>query len=156
MNLLVHVSAGALVGQMTGSPILAFIYGILSHILLDLIPHGDNQLYQRYKRKEVSTKKVMAMTVLDSIACIVFVLIFLNLGLYDSKLVITMAMLGSVIPDIFIGFYELSLPNPPKILKIIHKWHFKNHDFFSDKRDLSFKNGLLLQLIIFLVLLKIL
>ncbi|MBU1179507.1 hypothetical protein KJ885_01040 [Patescibacteria group bacterium] len=156
MHLIVHATAGALVGQATGNPWLGFIYGVLSHIILDMIPHGDSSLYQRYKRKEISTKKVMATTVLDSIAAIVFVIIIFNLGIYGSKLVTSMAILGAIIPDVMIGLYELASPKAPKFLKIIHKWHFKNHDLFASRRDFSWKNGFLLQIIIFFVLLKIL
>lgn len=156
MNLLVHASAGALVGQYTGNPYLAFFGGLLSHIILDIMPHGDSQLYQKYKKGELSTKKVMALTILDGIATVVFVLIFFSLEIHKSTIVTASAIIGSVLPDVLIGFYELLSPKAPKWLKIVHKWHFKNHDYFAIKHDLSFKNGLLLQLIFFLVLVKIL
>jgi len=156
MNLLVHASAGALVGQYTGNPYLGFIYGFISHVILDVIPHGDSQLYKKYKSGELSAKKAMALTVIDSVTTVVFVLVFFSLGIHKSTLVTAMAIIGSVIPDIFIGFYELLSPKAPKWLQVIHKWHFKNHDYFAIKHDLSFRNGLILQLIIFLVLIKIL
>jgi len=156
MNLLVHASAGALIGQYTGNPYLAFFSGVMSHIILDIIPHGDSQLYKKYKSGELSTKKAMALTILDSIATIVFVLIFFSLEIHKSTIVTAMAIIGSVIPDVLMGFYELLSPKAPKWLETAHKWHFINHDYFAIKHDLSFKKGLLLQLIVFLVLIKIL
>ena len=153
MHLVVHATAGALVGQATGNPWLAFVYGILSHIILDMIPHGDSNLYKRYKNKEFSVKKAMANTILDSIAAIVFVIVVFNLGIYQTKLVTSMAILGAIIPDVMIGLYELFSPNPPKILKTIHKWHFINHDLIAKRRDFKWKSGKLLQLVVFLILL---
>ncbi len=156
MHLIVHAGAGAIVGQATGNPWLAFLFGILSHIVLDVIPHGDSNLYKKYKNKELSTKKAMAGMALDSIASIVFVLLVFNLGIYNSKLVTSMAILGAIIPDVMIGLYELSYPKTPKIIKTIHKWHFKNHDLIASKYDLSWKNGKIFQIIILFVILKML
>lgn len=154
MRLVVHAAAGALVGQTTGNPWLGFVFGILSHIILDIIPHGDSHLYQKYKNKELSVKKAMAGTVLDSIAAIVFVVLIFNFGIYSAKLVTSMAILGAIIPDVMIGLYELFSPKTPKILKTIHKWHFKNHDLIAARRDFKWKHGQMLQIIIFLILLR--
>lgn len=153
MNLLVHAGAGVLVGQATGNPILAFICGLISHIILDVIPHGDSHMYKRYKNKELSMKKAMAGTMLDAIATVIFVILIFNLGIYHTKLVTSMALIGAIIPDVLIGIYELSLPNAPKFLRVIHKWHFKNHDLIAEQYDLSFKNGLLLQVVFLLIFL---
>jgi hypothetical protein len=154
MNLTVHAAAGAIVAQYTGNPVLAFLFGILSHILLDMIPHGDSAMYVKYKNKELSARKAAAKTILDAILAIVLAVIFFNLPLPSSNLVLSMAIIGAIIPDVFIGFYELSLPRTPKFLKIIHKWHFKNHDLIAKKFDLSVKQGLLFQIIIFLLLMR--
>jgi len=154
MNLTVHAAAGAIVAQYTGNPILGFFYGLLSHIILDMIPHGDSAMYIKYKNKEISTRKAAAKAILDAIGAIILAVIFFNLSLPSSDLVLSMAIVGAVVPDVFIGFYELSYPRVPKFLKIIHKWHFKNHDLIAKKFDLSVKQGLLFQIILFLLLLR--
>lgn len=154
MNLLVHTTAGAIVAQYTGNPILGFFYGLLSHILLDMVPHGDSLMYKKYKNKELSAKKAAARTILDSIASIILVVVFFNISLPSSGWVLSMAIIGAVIPDVLIGLYELWDPHEPKILRIIHKWHFKNHDLIAKKIDFSLKHGLLLQVIIFLLLMR--
>lgn len=156
MNLLVHAGAGALIAQYTGSPTLAFIYGVLGHFFLDIIPHGDSQLYQRYKRKEVSPKKVMALTIIDAVTTVIFIVVYFNLDLYKSLLISSMAIVGSIIPDILIGFYEVLDPNAPRWLKFVHKWHFKNHDLIAQKWDFSLTGGLMMQALVFLLLIKIL
>lgn len=156
MTILIHTATAMVIGQYTGNPILAFIGGIISHIFLDLIPHGDNNAYQRYKRKELSAKKAMAMMVLDAIASIIFVLIFFNLDISRSNFVTSAAILGGILPDILIGFHELLEPRIPKWLKVIHKWHFLNHDLIAQKYDISRKNGIIMQILFFFILLKIL
>jgi len=156
MTLLVHAATGALIGQYTQNPFLAFFYGLLSHIILDAIPHGDSEIYQKYKNKEISSKKAMAITIIDAVLAIVFVLIFFALDINPSNLTSSMAIIGAIIPDIFIGFYELTCPRPPKILQVIHRWHFKNHDFVAKKHDFTFKKGLAVQTIVFLILIKLL
>lgn len=154
MNLLVHTTAGVIVAQYTRNPLLGFLYGFLSHLILDMIPHGDSLMYKRYKNKELSVKKAAAKTVLDAIASIILAVIFFNINLPSSDWVLSMAIIGAVIPDVLIGLYELWEPRAPKILKTIHKWHFKNHDLIAKKFDLSLKHGLLLQVIIFLLLMR--
>lgn len=154
MNLTVHAAAGAIVAQYTKNPILGFFCGFLSHILLDMIPHGDSALYVKYKNKELSVKKAAAKAILDAVLAIILVVIFFNLSLPGSNMVLSMAIVGAVIPDVFIGIYEVLFPRVPKFLKIIHKWHFKNHDLIAKKFDLSVKQGLLFQIIIFLLLMR--
>ncbi|MDO8462787.1 MAG: hypothetical protein Q7S96_00735 [bacterium] len=44
MFLTVHATAGAAVGALTGNPILGFLFGVISHFTLDIIPHGDENL----------------------------------------------------------------------------------------------------------------
>lgn len=154
MNLLVHTTAGVIVAQYTRNPFLGFLYGFLSHLILDMIPHGDSLMYKKYKNKELSARKAAAKTILDSIASIVLAVVFFNFNLPSSDWVLSMAIVGAVIPDILIGLYELLEPRAPKILKTVHKWHFKNHDLIAKKFDLSMKHGLLLQVIIFLLLMR--
>ncbi len=154
MNLTVHVAASAIVAQYTGNPFIGFFYGLLSHIILDMVPHGDSAMYKKYKNKELSAKKAAAKTVLDAVIAIILAVVFFNLPLPSSNLVLSMAIVGAVIPDIFIGLYELSLPRAPKFLKIVHGWHFKNHDLVAKKFDFSLKHGLLLQIIILLLLMR--
>lgn len=154
MNLLVHTTAGVIVAQYTRNPFLGFLYGFISHVILDLIPHGDSMMYKKYKNKEISVKKAAAKTVLDAVVSIVLVVIFFNINLPSSDWVLSLAIVGAVIPDILIGFHELLDPRAPKWLKIVHKWHFKNHDLIAKKFDFTLKHGLLFQTIVFLLLIQ--
>lgn len=154
MNLLVHTTAGVIVAQYTRNPLLGFFYGLISHLILDLIPHGDSAMYKKYKNKEISVKKAAAKTVLDAIISIVLAVIFFNVNLPSSDWILSWAIIGAVIPDVLIGLYEFMDPRAPKWLRIIHKWHFKNHDLIAKKFDLSLKHGLLFQTIVFLLLMQ--
>ena len=44
MFLTVHAPAGALVGAFAPDPVSAFVLGVLSHAVLDIIPHGDEAI----------------------------------------------------------------------------------------------------------------
>ena len=105
---------------------------------------------------EVSAKKAIAGSIIDSICTIIFVLVFFNLDLNTSNLISSMAIAGAIVPDILIGFHEIAYPNPPKILRLIHRWHFKNHDLIAAKFDFSLKKGRMMQVVLFLILMKLL
>ena len=42
MIVTVHVVAGGVIGELVGNPAAAFLLGIISHFILDSIPHFDN------------------------------------------------------------------------------------------------------------------
>jgi hypothetical protein len=44
MTLTTHATLGAVIGRATGNPVLAFIFGFISHFLIDMVPHGDTGL----------------------------------------------------------------------------------------------------------------
>lgn len=44
MFLTVHAVAGAAVGVLAGGPLVGFAASVLSHAILDIIPHGDEHL----------------------------------------------------------------------------------------------------------------
>ena len=47
MTLTTHAAAGIVVAYWTGDPMLGFFAAILSHFILDMIPHGDEFIYWR-------------------------------------------------------------------------------------------------------------
>ena len=48
----VHVFAGLAIGRQIANPIVAFIVGIISHIILDAIPHWDGDKGKKYEDRE--------------------------------------------------------------------------------------------------------
>jgi hypothetical protein len=53
MILATHAIAGAAVGRLAGNPILAFIFGLASHFILDAIPHWQYELKSRTRSDDI-------------------------------------------------------------------------------------------------------
>ena len=56
MFLTVHAATGILIGKYTGNIYLAFIAGFLSHLILDIIPHGDQLILNSEPEKILKDK----------------------------------------------------------------------------------------------------
>lgn len=48
-----HLIVGGTVGQLIGNPIVAFIVGIISHFILDHIPHTDHSRNKSHIREAI-------------------------------------------------------------------------------------------------------
>ena len=48
MFLTPHTLTGLAIARYTGDPLLVFVFAIIGHFVLDVIPHGDNGLYDRF------------------------------------------------------------------------------------------------------------
>ena len=44
MTLTTHATVGAVIGYAIGEPLAGFVLGFLSHVQLDMRPHGDYRL----------------------------------------------------------------------------------------------------------------
>lgn len=107
MFLTVHATAGALVGSLTGNPVSAFALGVLSHAVLDIIPHGDEALGPQCTGKTCTHREevrfMLKLAIVDAMV-MVFVLAFVFVPWRTTP---TFPMLagfaGGVIPDILQG-----------------------------------------------------
>ena len=77
MYITVHAAAGAAVGTLTGNPLLAFIGGFVSHLILDMIPHGDETI-KKWKLFKTIRARVTAAALLDFAGVILALLFLLN------------------------------------------------------------------------------
>ena len=116
MFLTVHSSSGLIIGSLTGNPILAFLFGLISHFIIDAIPHGDTSL--RHGRDEKQRISIMAkIGSADSIITISYLLIIFYFHKELLTLSIILAVIGALLPDFISGFYMLT---KIKILKPIY------------------------------------
>ena len=68
MFLTVHATLGITVGQTTGNIFLAFFAGLLSHFVLDVIPHGDTEMLEDQSQiSEKESKKLLILGITDGI-----------------------------------------------------------------------------------------
>lgn len=121
-----HLVTGAAIGMVTGSPVRAFIFGLLSHVLLDAIPHHDHRKVRN--------------CVLDILGGS---LIFAALYIYWQP---DQAMLwgaaGGVIPDLEIALYHFGY---------IRRRVFPSHNGLAPHSGAAPVRGVLIQLLFIFV-----
>lgn len=139
MYLSVHATVGAIVGQQTGNPILAFGAGFASHLLLDIIPHGDGE-----KSGMPQTNKTIMIAASIDLTALTLITLWLYRhtgGTIFSPTLIAGA-LGGMLPD------ALQLPY---LLSNGRKWNWyqRIHNFFHNmivsKWDIPYPIGIILQ-----------
>lgn len=153
MTLTTHAAIGAAIGTAVGDPALGFILGAASHFLVDMIPHGDNQLgdlFRVHKRRKLAVTYVT----LDAIIAMYLILtVFAAQAAGTPNITFSAAIAGSVLPDLLVGLSEATRYAP---LKKFAKFHFFFHDFFSRKHgDIKLKYALVAQACFIVVLMKL-
>src|SRR3989338_1914445 len=109
MTLTTHATLGALIGATIGSPLAAFAIGLLSHFLIDMIPHGDRELYAAHKSKR-GQRRAYAFVTLDAIVAIIAVALMMASSAHVFGLSIALGIIGSLFPDLLNGLYEAWAP----------------------------------------------
>lgn len=146
MTLTTHATVGAVIGHVVGVPALAFVFGFISHFLIDMIPHGDTGLSDNFRVHKRKQKQAVAFVVIDSIAAIFFVLLLANVKDIVSIQAFTWGIAGSVLPDLLIGIYEIT---KTRFLKWFNTMHFFFHDYFTKRRgDVPLYYALLAQIVL--------
>jgi len=165
MILASHIIVSGLLGAKTNNYFLAIIFGLLSHYILDLIPHWDSYLSPEFKAKAKAEDgkfikekffwEEISKTVIDVSIGLGLLFIFLENSSYIN------------ITAVFISVFFGILPDPLQLLYLMTKWRFIkwNFDFqefihFSihSKINQKFWPGIIIQAItaalVFLVLRK--
>ena len=144
MTLTTHAVIGAVIGGATGNPQLAFWLSFVSHFLVDIIPHGDRDMYEGHKSK-TAQKRALAYVTTDAAVAVIVVALMLALSPERTlTFAIAAGIIGSVLPDVITGYYELF---EPRWLTWFHKMHFFFHNLVSDRTgDIPLRYGLAGQL----------
>lgn len=152
MTLTTHAAIGAAIGSAVGNPVLGFILGAASHFLVDMIPHGDNQLADLFRIHKKKRKLAVAYVTVDAVLAMYLVMTVFLVRTNGTHTAYAAAVAGSVLPDLLVGLSDLWRTTA---LKKFCKFHFFFHDFFSRKHgDFPLKYALLGQAIFIAVLLK--
>ena len=150
MFLTTHAVLGAIAGEFAPHPLIAFLMGFVTHLLSDMIPHGDSNLYENYKNKS-SVAKSIAYVVIDAIIAI-FVVVWMFSSLpVDNAYNRAFGILGGLLPDLLVGLSEFIKFS---LLSKFVKLHFYFHNFFTSRyKDISLHEGLTLQMffLVFLI-----
>ncbi len=127
MMLTTHVMVGATLALTLAPdrPWLAFVLGFVSHLLIDVIPHGDAEMYTKYQKGQ-QIRLALAYNAIDAVVAIVLIGILLNLPLGEmSRGIATLGIFGGVLPDLLAGLREVA---KSRWLEAFHRIHFFFHD----------------------------
>jgi len=126
MVLTPHMLIGAAIGSQVSSSWLAFLFGLISHYLIDSIPH-----WEYIDRANASDPGHVKQILLDFVIGIILIL---ALVWSDLNMIIVIAVMGSILPDFLHGMcYNFNI----KWLKPHLLMHHKIHSF----KRLSFWQG---------------
>ena len=142
MFLIIHSLVGSVLGHLILSPVMAFFVGVLSHFLLDMIPHGDDQL-KKYLGD--SHLKHMMIGAMDGMLALIMLLAVANIVGFRQS--ILFGALGGILPDLIWGIPALF---KRKTLKWYESFHHNMH--FVVKKRLPLVPGFLLQILVIVFL----
>ncbi|MFC1553865.1 hypothetical protein ACFL7D_04450 [candidate division KSB1 bacterium] len=138
MFLTTHASAGFLLGTVFQNPVLSFSAGMLSHIMMDMIPHDRKDEHVRdYPKDKLPEKKMLKYRTKVSLLDSAIVLIIIWYGWYFNTnnlnntgfpLSIYAGIFGGLLPDVItslVFFYD------NRLLRIYHKFHLNIHFVIS-------------------------
>jgi hypothetical protein len=143
MFMTVHAAAATIIGKQVNSSIIAFLLGLLSHFVLDMIPHGDERLGKRFFGQRLKMLynqgelKFMALYSSTDSFVLAFFLIYLfkNFEFASSNTVIW-AIVGGLLPDAIALLDKLT---GFKIFKWFNNFHIANHKYLVEKFDWDWK-----------------
>jgi len=150
MTLTTHATVGTLIGYAIGQPFAGFILGFISHLLLDMVPHGDYELGKNVRRTKAQLKRVLTFVTLDAIVAIFLILWLVSWKDLMPLQAISWAIIGAVLPDLFVGLYDMT---KAKWLKPLNDLHFYFHDLWVKKRkDIPLRFAIAGQIILIIIL----
>ncbi|MDQ5919785.1 MAG: hypothetical protein QG668_512 [Patescibacteria group bacterium] len=101
------IGGGVAMAVFPGQPFFAFIVGVIVHLLIDMIPHGDADLYEQYVSGE-RARFAIAYTVLDALAGLLLTIFLLTREVPSSvRESIAWGITGGVLPDILVGLRQI-------------------------------------------------
>ncbi len=133
-----HMLVGTAIGIHSNNIGMAFLFGLISHYLIDLLPH-----WEYLDEIKINRRKDLIKILLDFILGLLVVL-FLIWNQPEKMIIVGFAIFGSLLPDFLIFGYKTF---GTKVLKIHYNFHYKIHYF----KYLSFWAGLPATLIVIIV-----
>ena len=153
MYLTVHAAAGASIGTLFNSTPLAFGLAVLSHFVLDRIPHDDPPIVAGTARDGVLHNPIfrhfVIVALFDFIVALVLVTEVIRILPQYRPAAMVAGALGGVLPDLLFGLYRLT---GVKWLAAYNHFHDSMH--FDIKRfPITFFVGFTIQIISLTILL---
>lgn len=164
MYLTTHAAVGVLISQGVERPLWVFVFSFLSHLVLDIIPHGDDDGVRKQEAVKWVPNKMKLVTLVSLVD--LALLAGMLLALYGTnnlpnRTLLTAGVIGAVIPDLIssafpvIHYYTSWFFLVRLFTKLqqkiglsrfwrLHNWlHRHSHNSFNVR--ITYKKGLLLQ-----------
>lgn len=122
-----HTSVALWISTKVTDPFLAFILGLISHFVLDIIPHGDDNLSEHLSGRARFIYEMKIATA-DTIVAGALILFFLFYGPPVNHWVLFWVIFGSWLPDMTWILVETLKIN---VLYWYVVYHAKLHNFFG-------------------------
>jgi hypothetical protein len=162
MFMVVHAAVGAAAGQAVAHSSAAFLLGVISHFFLDMIPHGDEGIYQGYISGS-KVKRAYLHVGIDLLMTAMFVVVMFSNPQFASPSVVAWGVFGAVLPDLLVGISQAVRPKKQSgifyRLDLYNRFHRWNHAYAIKRwrkaeRDISFLSGLVFQGVLMFVLVR--
>ena len=144
MIYLIHALVGGLIGGYFNSVPVVILLAVLSHFLLDMLPHWDgpyNKLHFEKTGKLNAHKAMYYIETFDVIVAAIAVIIFAELFPMMSGKMITLGVICSLAPDIVkIGYFS------PLRKKKAYMQYLKFHSKIQN--EVGYKSGIMTQMIL--------
>ncbi len=110
-------------GDLATGLVLSGTAGVISHYLMDALPHGHFSMPHSYK------KSIVSIIIFDLFLSIVIFLgaVYLNNGFGEKLFYILFGMGGSQLPDVIDGLIHIRILKAKGLLKIENNIHQKIH-----------------------------
>lgn len=127
-----HTSVALWISTKVTDPVLAFAFGVLSHIIMDMIPHGDEAIdeYSKTLKGKVRFFYRMKIASADAIIAGGLILFFVFYGQPVNHWVLFWATFGAWLPDVLWIVTEIFKINA---LYWYDVYHVKLHNLFGWK-----------------------
>ena len=153
MYLTVHMVSGLLIGNQIGNPWLAFLMGVISHFVLDAIPHDIRELNE-WQNRDNNKKKQAIEGYFDAFFILLLTIFLLSINKLSLGQTTVSALVGVFMPDL--------LWIMPWVFNYKNKWLEKYENFHLTVHKLIYKKiyitawiAIPLQLAFFLILFSI-
>lgn len=142
----------ALAKVVPGGEIPVFTAAVLSHLLLDAVPHGDigiGHWVDASPDRKTKITRLLSMSLADQMAALMVFLVFLRSPAFSSVPfpLLLAGTIGSMFPDYLTGIRDL-LKHPPAWLEKLHRLHERCH--FRGRDPFSIRGGLIFQALLVL------
>lgn len=144
----IHFFVGSAISvSVTKNPFFAFILGILSHHLLDFLPHFDLNIFEDHKYKSLKDwdKKVWFLVISEFFFFFLLTFYFLGKFEFNIQRIAFLGGMGGIIPDVFTLLIKTFLAKP-KMFNFYLNFHENFHYRPKNKKILL---PILVELLVF-------